>query len=336
MAFSSIGDASRLFLQRRQSFFLKTEMQRLSQELSTGHRVRPATRTSGDTAHILGIERSLTRLAAHSTATAEVGHFVDVAQEALGAAQGRADKLGPAMLSAGSSANPTLLQSAAADAAEEFAGVVSALNSRAAERAVFSGTATGTDPLADPGTILAALRTATAGETTAAGIEAVVDDWFFASGGGFETIAYQGSTTGTLTFRVGDSNDIDVSARADSDAIRSLLKGFALAALVSSPGLSGDVTEQAALAEAAGTALADGSGKVVTLRADLGGQQARLEETGVRQAAEKTALNLAEAKFTEADPYETATALQAVQTQIETLYTLTAQQAHLNLAEYLR
>ena len=40
--------------------------------------------------------------------------------------------------------------------------------------------------------------------------------------------------------------------------------------------------------------------------------------------------------MTEADPYRTATDLQAAQTRLETLYVLTARLSRLNLTEYLR
>ena len=40
--------------------------------------------------------------------------------------------------------------------------------------------------------------------------------------------------------------------------------------------------------------------------------------------------------MTEADPYRTATDLQAAHTRLETLYVLTARLSRLNLTEYLR
>jgi flagellar hook-associated protein 3 FlgL len=336
MSFISIGDQSRLFLERRQNAMLKAEMQRLTQELSTGKLVRPATRTTGDTVQLLGLERAQTRLEAHRTATTEAGHFVDVAQAALEVADTLAQDLGPGLLTASSSAHASILESVASDAKTKFRALVSAFNTRAAERAVFSGTATSTNPLADADAMLADLRTAIAGETTATGIEAIVSDWFAAPGGGFETMGYQGGTTATMTFRVGDQEDVTLSARADDPVFRNMLKGFALAALISGPDLTGNVAQQVALAEVAGTEVINAGTRLSDLRAEVGSQQARSEDRSVRHAGERSARQLAEAKFTAADPSDTATALEQVQNMLETLYTLTARQSRLNLAEYLR
>lgn len=336
MSFLSIGDQSRLFLNRRQNFQLKTQMQRLTQELASGKLARPATRTTGDMAHLLGLERAQTRLVANRTALAEARHFVDTAQAALGVVHDQAAGLGTALLVAASTGQSALLTSTGADAAGKFAAVVSALNTRAADRAVLSGTATATDPLAGAAAMLDALRVATAGETTAAGIEAVVDDWFFAAGGGFETLGYQGATAGELRFRIGATEEVAVAARADSATIRGALKGVALAALIGGPGIAGNATEQAALAVLAGEGLVNAGADLAVQRADLGADQARIEEATVRRSAEKAALDLAEAQFTEADPFDTATALQQVQTQLETLYTLTARTSQLTLAAFLR
>jgi flagellar hook-associated protein 3 FlgL len=336
MSFISIGDQSRLFLNQRQNFQLKTEMQRLTQELASGRLVRPATKTTGDMAHLLGLERAQTRLTANRTAVAEAQHFVDTMQAALGVAHDLAAGLGPALLVAASTGQSALLTSTAADAAGKFATSVSALNARAADRAVLSGTATGTSPLADPAMMLAALRTATAAETTAAGIEAIVDDWFFGAGGGFETLGYQGATAGEVRFRIGATEEVAVAARADDDTIRGFLKGIAMAALIDSAGIAGNAAEQAGLAELAGEGLVNASAGLAGMRAELGADQARIEQATVRQSAEKAALDLAEAQFTEADPFDTATALQQVQTQLETLYTLTARTSQLTLAAFLR
>ena len=55
----------------------------------------------------------------------------------------------------------------------------------------------------------------------------------------------------------------------------------------------------------------------------------------IRNAAEASALQIARNGLVAADPYDTATAIQAVQTQIETLYTLTARLSRLSLTDYL-
>lgn len=335
MTFTTIGDQAALFLQRRQSAQLKAEMQRLGQELATGRRQRPATPATGDSAHLLEIARTQTRLVAGRAATAEAAFLLDAAQRALGEAGELAGATGSAMLAAASAADPARISGAAAEAATRLAAAVTALNGRAAERALFSGTATGTAPLAGPAAILAALQATVAGETTAAGVQAVVDAWFDTPGGGFESLAYQGDG-GTLVLRLGTAGDLALPARADGPEIRAALKGLALAALADAPGLAAAPEQKTLLARAAAEAALAGADRVTTLRAGIGALQARVEEAEVRQAAEATALGLAQAQFTAADPFDTATRLQAAQTQLETLFAVTARQSRLTLTAFLR
>ncbi|MCR8724348.1 flagellin [Frigidibacter sp. ROC022] len=335
MAMTSIGDQSQLYLTRTQTLRLKTDLTRLSQELASGRRSRPATATTGDTAHLLTIERGLTALAGFRTATAEAGAFAAATQTALESVQTGLSALAPELISTANSANPSQIASKSADARGQFGSVVALLNGQSGGRALFAGTATDRQPLAGSEAMLAQLTAAIAGETTASGIESIVDDWFMTAGGGFETLGYKGGG-GAPSFRVAEGEDVSTSVNAADPAVREILKGHALAALVSSPALAGNVAEQVALMQRAGEVLAGAETGLTRIRATLGDTEARIDALTTRQSAERTALQLAEAKFTSADPYETASALQEVSTQLETLYAVTARLSRLNLAEYLR
>jgi flagellar hook-associated protein 3 FlgL len=335
MTFTTIGDQSQLFLTRRQTAMLRGDLTRLSQELASGRLTSPATRTTGDTAHVLSIQRGLTALAAYRTANAEAAQFTAVAQTALGGIQGIVTALGPALVAAAPLANATNLGISAADARGKFASAVGALNTQSGGRSVLAGTAVDVVPLADADAMLAALRTAIGGQTDASGIASVVDDWFNAPGGGFESLAWRGSGQAT-SFRVAPAEDASVGVTAADPGIRAILKGLAMASLVDAPELSGNVAEQAKLSSDAGLVLIGADTGLTAMRAGLGATERRIETLATRQSAEKTALDMAEARFTVADPYETATALQEVSTQLETLYTVTARLSRLSLTEYLR
>ncbi|MGR3292274.1 MAG: flagellin [Paracoccaceae bacterium] len=72
------------------------------------------------------------------------------------------------------------------------------------------------------------------------------------------------------------------------------------------------------------------------LRANVGSAEARIEDATAQNSAEKFALEIARADITAIDPYQTATELEAVALQLETLYTLTVRLSRLSLSEYLR
>lgn len=75
---------------------------------------------------------------------------------------------------------------------------------------------------------------------------------------------------------------------------------------------------------------------MIRLRSDLGAGQARIEEARVTVETTRAGLELERGRLTEADPYRTATDLQALQTRLETLYVLTARLSRLTLTEFLR
>ena len=76
-------------------------------------------------------------------------------------------------------------------------------------------------------------------------------------------------------------------------------------------------------------------GGVTALRAELGTTQARLDAATSRHQSQVTALNIAKSGLVSVDPYQTATELEAVRLQLETLYSVTARVSRLTLAAFL-
>ena len=72
------------------------------------------------------------------------------------------------------------------------------------------------------------------------------------------------------------------------------------------------------------------------LRAGLGSLQGRIEETATRNSAERTSTQLARLGLVGIDPYETASKLEDVQLQLQTIYTVTVRSSRLSLTEFLR
>jgi flagellar hook-associated protein 3 FlgL len=99
------------------------------------------------------------------------------------------------------------------------------------------------------------------------------------------------------------------------------------------PGL--DAAERKDLAGRGADLLLSGLQPLIAVRADLGVTEARIEEARVANAAETTSLAQARNGLVAADPFEAATALEAVTTQLETLYALTARVSRLSLTNYL-
>jgi flagellar hook-associated protein 3 FlgL len=174
-----------------------------------------------------------------------------------------------------------------------------------------------------------------AGATTVADVGTALDTWF-GPGGGFETFAYTGSPDPLRAFRVSPGESVDLPVTALAPAVRETLRGLAMAALLDRGVLAGDVAQRAALAGASGEALIAGRDRLVALRGGVGDAEAAIERARVRNESEGAAAERARAAIVEADPFQAATELQALQGQLETLYAITARLSGLSLTNFLR
>lgn len=336
MNFLSVGDLALSFQNIRQNTQIKTELARLSQELASGQTSDLATATSGDFSPLTSLMRDLKANGAYAAANAEAELFATAMQTSLAKVHDSTTELGSALLTAGTLENPTMIQTTTVDAKVKFESVIAAFNTRVADRYAFSGAATDTKPLADADTILTALQAAISVETTAIGVENAIDTWFDTVGGGFETIGYAGSPTGMSPFRLSDSDAVVLDKTAADPGIREVLKGIATAALIGEGALASSPAEQTALARSAGQKMINAESTLVILRAEIGSAEARIGDTSARNIAEKQSLEIARNNITAIDPYAAATQLEAVNLQLETLYSLTVRMSRLSLAEYMR
>jgi len=185
------------------------------------------------------------------------------------------------------------------------------------------------------GTLALGVVAAIAGATTMEDARTAINDWFDVPGGGFETLGYLGDTGDNPTRRIDDETTAEYPARADDQAVRDVLKATALAALATDTGLVMDNDERALMFSAATTDLISAGGPIVNLQAVTGAEEARVDSANARLTAQVSALSLMRNDMVSADPFQTATELEAVQTQLETHYTVTARLSQLSLVRYL-
>lgn len=336
MPANSIGDLANTFLIRRQTAGLKADLTRLGAELTTGRKADLGQALAGDFGPYAGIERALRSIAAYKTANSEAAGMLSAAQLSLENVQNMGRDLGPALLTASSARDATLISATSGDARSKFSAVVATLNTSVANRTLFGGAATDRPALATGDEMMAELVLATSGETTASGIAAVVDAWFDDPGGGFETMGYLGSDNDMGPLQIAEGETVATDVRADDPVMRDTLKAYAIGGLIAEGALDGDVDEQAELITAAAERMLSAEDELTDLRARIGAVEARVEDAEVRNSAEAAAYDLARTELLEADPYETATRFEAVYGQIETLYTATAKIASLNFTDYVR
>ena len=326
------GDASLTTILSRQSAHLRAEIERRTTEMATGLHRDMGAALGGDFSALAAVEQSLARLKGHAAVSAETALTVDAVQAALAAISDGADGLGAEILRAVGAAAGTGVDAVATAAARAFGTAVAALNTRFSERALFSGVNTGTAPLPDAGVVLSALETAVAGAATVAEVQAAIDGWF-ADPAGYDALYAGGAALAALPIAAGESTGLPVTAL--DPAIKDTLRALATAALLDRGLLAGQPEARAQVMRAAGDALAAGGEARAQLTARVGTVQAQVAAARTRNAAETSALEIARAGIVAADPYDTATVLEDLQSRLESLYLLTSRVSRLSLTEYL-
>lgn len=335
MTMTSIGDLSQSFFLQRRGTALKVELNRLTEELATGQVSDVKARLAGNVSYLSGIEGDMKSLNAYQVTTTEAAQFTGAVQNALGRVQTATGDMANAILRVGSTTVHTVVEQISTDAETELANIMSAMNGQIAGRSLFAGAATNVAPLENADALLAALRTELAGITSADDAAAAAKAWFD-DPTGFDATIYGGSEDDLPPFRVNADTTLANSVRADDQEIKDVLMHTALAALATDPALTLDEGEQRELLLHAGSGLLSDQDMLTSVRGNVGFIEQRIENASARNAAELTSLEFAKGMFLAADPYETATNLENVEFQLQSLYQITARMSQLSLGNFLR
>jgi len=335
MALQSIGDLAHNLVLRQQGTHLAREMDRLTRELSTGRATDTAKHLSGNLLPLADIERGLTLADAHRDVTRIAALDAGIMQAALGRVEDSGRALAETALvaaSANGAMQPVVLAEAGRNALSSMMG---ALNTDSAGRALFGGDVTDHPPLADAETLLQELLPLLAAAPDASAVRDALDTFFDTPGGGFATDIYRGGQAAAAAHALGAGETVELRIRADEPALRDQIKQAAMLSLIDHPGLALDTGQRAILTREMGTGLLAGQDGVTRLRAQLGFAEERIAQAQTRLDTEINSLGIARNDLLSVDIFKSAAALEQVQTQLETLYTITARTARLSLANFL-
>ncbi|AKS47784.1 flagellar hook-associated protein 3 FlgL [Octadecabacter temperatus] len=336
MAISMVGDLRQHLLTTRHNTSLKTQLNTLVQELTSGETADLTSHLGGDQTTLSGLDRQLQMLGQFAQSNTETGQFLIMMQTALSGIDSQRETASNALLSINLSSTASQIGNAADVARNGFNAAVQSMNQRSGDRAMFGGNDLESNPLADSETMMTALQSAVAGLTSASDIDAAVDAWFDIPGGGFESNGYQGDTIGYISRPAGAEQTVEIGVRADDQAIRDTLKALAKGALAGDIALNLEKEVRQSLQEQAGVDLLTQASELIGLQASIGYAEQQIEQSTVQISAQTSSFSIARNELVAADPFETATQLQSVQLQLETHYTLTARLSRLSLTEYLR
>jgi flagellar hook-associated protein 3 FlgL len=234
--------------------------------------------------------------------------------------------------------NPTSIQAArfqtTTQARHGLDTILSALNGSVGGRSLFAGTATDSSPMGSTDTMVTALKAEVAGMTVGSDILTAIDDWF-ADGGGFKATMYTGSDDPLSPIKVGANEQVSLTLRADDATFRSVMRNTMVAILATDSDLALDPDTQNTLLHEAGEGMLNNDHALTGLRADLGYAEQRIEEASARNGAARNGLEIARNELLGADPFETASRLEEVQFQLESLYAVTVRTSRLTLLSFL-
>ena len=328
----SVGDMARALVLRTNQVRLRTEMDKLAVEVSTGLVKDRAKHLGGDITGLTAIDRTLSRLNAYRINTTEAALFTGTMQQSLGNIQDASTNLAHNILGAELTPSSGLLDTMSADAEATINTVFSSLNQTVAGRFLFSGTATDT-PAVDVEAMMLAVEAETNGLTTHSEIADAIE-MFFEPGGLFETTIYTGSAKGVAPFQIGEGETVRADIRATDQPVRDVLKPIVMAAIAQNNALDGAVRMK--LLSEAGATIMGVQESFTNLRAGLGAAEAKIEDGMAQNAAERTATSMAKLDLVEAEPYETAARYESVRAQLESIYAITARSQRLSLTEFIR
>jgi flagellar hook-associated protein 3 FlgL len=334
MSTVSLGDLAHSFMLQRRSVALRENLFKLTDEMSSGRVADVREVLSGNHSYLSGLERSLSVLKGYSVANAEATYFTAAMQDSLNRVQDFTGQLGIDLIMASGGPIGVIAGSPSNNAKTQLESVVNALNASIAGRSMFAGTATDTPPLAEADTLLTNLLAAVTGQTTPEDIVTAAEAWF-ADPAGFDAVVYNGSTTALAPFVLSETERVSLDVRANDPTLKDLLKDMAVAALADDPTLGLSVKEQSRLFGIVGQNLQSNQDLLTDLRSRIGLVEARINQITVRNGAEATTTEFARNELLEADPFETATRLESVQFQLQSLYSITVRNSQLSLVNFL-
>lgn len=334
MSTTSIGDLAQSFMLRHRNAALKQDMMRLTQELSTGQVSDVRQVLSGNYGYLTDIERRLDVLAGYQVATTEAAMFANGMQTALGRYQDAGERLANTLVVAGSSSVGNVASDIASEARMTVDILIGALNTKVAGRSIFGGTATNRAVTASAETLLTELKAAMSGATSPSDMFAAAEAWFD-DPAGYGSVVYQGASTPMAPMRLSENESISFDLRATEPELKNMLRFASVAALADEVNFGLSANEKSQVFVESGASLLGTRDAVISLQARTGFSEAQIDVISTRNATEITSSNFEKNALLNVDPYETATKLEEVQFQLQSLYSVTVRMSQLSLVNFL-
>ena len=281
-------------------------------------------------AHLL--QKAINDVSQHHAAIAQFNLRATVAQSAVQSITAGASALNAELIAALGRGDETVVAASEDIARNALEQAFTRLNARVEGRSIFAGDGVDEPALSDTSVLITDIAAIYSTALTPAQFEADLDVYFNDPVGGFATNIYQGGPGEIASIEITKGEIMRGAAKADEQPIKELLRGLVVIAVAAGQGPSPN--RDASLRSAGSTLLnaADASIGIVTR---IGTEQQRASNAAIRLNEEEAALTAAYNAKTSRDPYEAASRLQNLESQIEAAYVLTSRLSRLSLTNYL-
>ena len=320
----ALGDLARNMMLRASNQRLMSEMQTLTETVAQGRVSDMAEHLKGDFRPLAAIEGRMAALSAFEQVTAEASAFLGAQQSAVTQFGENATALSKTLLFSDASTGSNTKAVLAQEARDVFTETVGALNGSTGGRSLFSGANVTTAPLPSAEELLEQLNLEVGAIADPQQRAAAIKEWFTAESAGYAQ-AYSGNDDQVVGYSLSSGDRITASFTAMDPDFREFLAQTATAALVP------DVE----VLEGIGADLAASAKSFAEKSGLIGLSESRLESMSVRDAAERSSLEIQMTEMTVPDLYEVAVQLEENQQALERMYLVTSKLSSMSLADYL-
>ncbi len=336
MKTAAVSDLSSAMRMQRLGQSTRSDINAASYEVASGLKSNLVKATGGDLTSLFAIEKTMARLGVRAGAISTAAARAEATQFNLESIQMNIAQFGTDLIAAVDLGNQSQAFSVASSAHGAFNSVVSAMNGRYGDQALFAGANVDGAAVIDAQTMYNDIIALTSVAPDSVSVIAAVDNYFFNPAGGFMTSGFLGDALNGPGAEVAEGQVINYSVRGDADALRSALRNMALIAVAKNADHAGSALDgMNIMREAANGAIATVD-NVIDLRESLGHVEEQLSSAAAFNASQMNTFEMNRNGIIAADPYAAATRFQALQGQMEALYLMTSRLSTMRLQNYLR
>ncbi len=253
-------------------------------------------------------------------------------QNVLGVVAGDANVIATKALAAVGRADEVVMRSEAKTARVAISSIFASLNTTDGARALFGGDDSDRPPLASPDQLIADIELIMASAVDAADVQAQLDTYFNDPAGGFAATIYQGGANPAPAVEIAPGIRVNASVKADDPIIKDLIRGLAEMATFESAAFA----DKGSIMETGATRTIGAETQLTELRGAIGASEAQIAAAKERFVSEESVLTSLYNEKTLRDPYEAASELQFLETQLEASFLLTSRLARLTISNFIR